>query len=60
MRTSRIQAWCQNPKKQLILAQFSNSPWTGYRVSQNTQSTRILDSGLALEHGNRKIPNDVR
>jgi hypothetical protein len=28
MRTSRIQAWYQNPKKHLIVAQFSNSPWT--------------------------------
>jgi hypothetical protein len=28
MTTSRIQAWYQNPKKHLILAQFSNSPWT--------------------------------
>jgi hypothetical protein len=23
-------AWYQNPKKHLILAQFSNSPWTRY------------------------------
>src|SRR6516164_5469912 len=29
MTTSRIQTWYQNPKKHLILAQFSNSPWTG-------------------------------
>src|SRR5215471_4815194 len=28
-RASRIQAWYQNLKKHLILAQFSNSPWTG-------------------------------
>jgi hypothetical protein len=28
MRTSRIQAWYQNSKKHLILAQFSISPWT--------------------------------
>jgi hypothetical protein len=29
MTPSRIQAEYQNPKKYLILAQFSNSPWTG-------------------------------
>jgi len=28
MTTSRIQAWYQNQKKHLILAQFRNSPWT--------------------------------
>jgi hypothetical protein len=29
MTTSRILPWYQNPNKHLILAQFSNSPWTG-------------------------------
>ena len=28
MTTSRLQAGYQNPKKHLILAQFSNSQWT--------------------------------
>jgi hypothetical protein len=37
MTTSRIQAWYQNPKKHLILAQFSISPWTGWvlRIDRN-------------------------
>jgi hypothetical protein len=34
MTTSRIQASYQNPKKHLILAQFSNSPWTWSNFSQ--------------------------
>jgi hypothetical protein len=29
MTILHILAWYQNPKKHLILAQFSNSPWTG-------------------------------
>ncbi len=40
MRTSRIQAWYQNPKKHLILAQFSNSPWTG-RLRRTLQNFTV-------------------
>ena len=41
MRTSRIQAWYQNPKKHLILAQFSNSPWTGQRRQDKIGSHQL-------------------
>jgi hypothetical protein len=34
----------QNPKKHLILAQFSNSPWTGFREAQGC-SGRIAGCG---------------
>jgi hypothetical protein len=42
MTTSRILAWYQNPEKQLILAQFSNSPWTGARLALSSRPTAEL------------------
>src|ERR1700746_3116473 len=46
MRTSRIQAWYQNPKKHLILAQFSNSPWTSLELFKVSNKDALLDRTL--------------
>src|SRR5437879_12523615 len=43
MRTSRIQTWYQNPTKHLILAQFSNSPWTTAAAFAQLQWSRIQE-----------------
>jgi len=46
MTTSRIQLWYQNPKNHLILAQFSNSPWTGSGFGEifGSWQTRVHNS----------------
>jgi hypothetical protein len=50
MRTSRIQAWYQNPKKHLILDQFSNSPWT---LPAECNNVTVLSSSAAWSADDR-------
>jgi|SRR5215472_930045 len=45
MTTSRIQAWYPNPKKHLILYQFSNSPWTGPKWRVDWRELYFLGPG---------------
>jgi hypothetical protein len=61
MTTSRILAWYQNPKKHLILAQFSNSPWTGaisdkaHLLVENAIKALMQLNGLDRETAERAI-----
>jgi len=54
MKISCIQAWYQNPKKHLILAQFTNSPWTGYnRRNQGSAGEAAKSRRLRIQSINR-------
>ena len=54
------QAWYQNPKKHLILGQFSNSPWTTLEAANCDMRTRrssvLLNPAIRDEWQNGSNP----